>query len=227
VTPPDSAPDGATRDAAPSGGAPVTPTYTAFAGFRRIASGSLVEVALAVKHSGDGAREPIFIYADETGDLTDVDLGGTDQAVAARLTPPAPTTPDDASSTGPRRRGRPTLGVVGREVTLLPRHWEWLNAQPGGASVALRKLVEQARRANQERDRGRNAKARAYRFLSLIAGDLPGFEEAARALFADDRARFVALLAEWPPDVAAHASRLAFGDERPTPGEPRSDDRAT
>ncbi len=75
----------------------------------------------------------------------------------------------------PRGRGRPKLGVVAREVTLLPRHWDWLNAQPGGASVALRKLVEQARRANGDADRARAAREAAYHFMSAMAGDLPAF----------------------------------------------------
>jgi hypothetical protein len=102
--------------------------------------------------------------------------------------------------------------VVAREVTLLPRHWEWLAAQPGGASVALRKLVEEARRAHGERDRARLARERAYRFMSAMAGDLPGFEEASRALFAGDGAGMQTHMAAWPPDVREHATRLASDD---------------
>src|SRR5262245_3846770 len=117
---------------------------------------------------------------------------------------------DDAASV--RRPGRPKLGVVAREVTLLPRHWEWLGAQPGGASVALRKLVEEARRANGDADRARAARDAAYRFMSVMAGNLAGFEEASRALFADDRRRFVGLVAGWPDDVRDHVVRLAFSD---------------
>jgi uncharacterized protein len=102
--------------------------------------------------------------------------------------------------------------VVAREVTLLPRHWEWLGAQPGGASVALRKLVEEARRANGDADRARAARDAAYRFMSVMAGNLAGFEEASRALFADDRRRFVGLIAGWPGDIRDHVVRLAFSD---------------
>jgi hypothetical protein len=109
----------------------------------------------------------------------------------------------------PRSPGRPKLGVVAREVTLLPRHWEWLNRQPGGASVALRKLVEDARRVNEGRDGVRRAQEVAYRFMSTIAGDLPGFEEATRALFARDRSRFGENTLSWPADVREHASKLA------------------
>jgi hypothetical protein len=109
----------------------------------------------------------------------------------------------------PRGPGRPKLGVVAREVTLLPRHWEWLNAQPGGASVALRKLVEEARRGNESKDRMRQAQDALYRFMSTLAGDEAGFEEASRALFAGDRKLFMALIQLWPKDVRSHAERLA------------------
>ncbi|KVE36609.1 DUF2239 family protein [Burkholderia sp. TSV86] len=115
----------------------------------------------------------------------------------------------------PRGRGRPKLGVIAREVTLLPRHWEWLSTQPGGASVALRKLVDEARRTHARQDRNRQAQERAYHFMSAIAGDLPGFEEAARALFASDPDRLHASIAAWPDDVRSHTIALAY-DHEPT-----------
>ena len=102
--------------------------------------------------------------------------------------------------------------MVAREVTLLPRHWEWLNAQPGGASVALRKLVEAARRSNGDADRLRAARDAAYHFMSAMAGNLANFEEASRALFADDRRRFTALIAAWPADIRDHVVKLAYAD---------------
>jgi hypothetical protein len=179
--------------------------HTAFVGQRRLVTGPLGEVALAVKRVLEGdVAEPVLIYDDTTGSAVDIDTRGSDDEVLARLAPPV-----DAE---PRGRGRPKLGVVAREVTLLPRHWEWLNAQPGGASVALRKLVEEARRASGDRDRARQAQEAAYRFMSAMAGDLPGFEDAARALFACDHARFTALIAGWPPDIRDHAVALAFTD---------------
>lgn len=127
----------------------------------------------------------------------------------------------------PRPPGRPKLGVVGREVTLLPRHWEWLGRQPGGASVTLRKLVEQARKANYAKDRVRHAQEVAYRFMSAIAGNEPGFEEASRALFAGDCDRFEEHSRSWPPDVRAYAMKLAadvFEDSEGSPpaGESRA-----
>jgi hypothetical protein len=119
---------------------------------------------------------------------------------------------EQAPSSEPRGRGRPKLGVVAREVTLLPRHWEWLNAQSGGASVALRKLVDEARRANGGRDRRRAARDAAYHFMSAMAGNLKNFEEASRALFADDRRKFTGLVAAWPADIRDHVVKLAYAD---------------
>ena len=130
----------------------------------------------------------------------------------AWLAKSAKTSEEQRRPSEPRGRGRPKLGVVAREVTLLPRHWEWLNAQPGGASVALRKLVEEARRANGDRDRQRAARDAAYHFMSAMAGNLAHFEEASRALFADDRRRFAGLIASWPADIRDHVVKLAYAD---------------
>jgi hypothetical protein len=184
--------------------------FSAFAGDRLLASGPLAEVAIAVKIASGGIAEPITIFDDSTGRSIDLDLRGSHRDIVARL-PQPPTTPAEAT-TEPRGRGRPKLGVIAREVTLLPRHWEWLATQPGGASVALRKLVEAARRAHGDRDRLRAARDAAYHFMSTMAGDRPGFEEASRALFADDRRRFVELIAAWPADIRDHIVKLAFSD---------------
>jgi len=191
------------------------PQFTAFIGQQRLASGPLAEVAIAVMNASRNlAAPPIIIFADATGQPIDLDLRGTEREVVARLPQPAPDpeAATDEASAEPRGRGRPKLGVVAREVTLLPRHWEWLGAQPGGASVALRKLVEEARRANGDADRARAARDAAYRFMSVMAGNLAGFEEASRALFADDRRRFVGLIAGWPDDIRDHVVKLAFSD---------------
>lgn len=188
---------------------------TAFEGTRRIASGPLREVAPVVKAVIDrGERAPVLIFDDATSELIELDLRGTASEVIDRL--PLTRTVDVAggSPIAPeletrRKPGRPRLGVVAREVTLLPRHWEWLNRQPGGASVAMRKLVEDARRVNETRDRVRRAQEIAYRFMSAMAGDEAGFEEALRSLFAADRARFDCLVERWPIDVRDHARKLA------------------
>jgi uncharacterized protein len=187
------------------------PSFTAFEGQRRLVTGTLAEVALAVKRAGQAA--PIVIFSDATGRSLDLDLRGSDEEIVARLpkTAPAPVEPE-AQASEPRGRGRPKLGVVAREVTLLPRHWEWLNARPGGASVALRKLVDEARRANGDRDRQRAARDAAYHFMSVMAGNLANFEEASRALFADERRRFSQHIAGWPADIRDHIVKLAFND---------------
>ena len=212
--------------AAGDGRLPAEPTpgvarCTAFAGHRRLASGSLLEVALAVKRAvADRSAGPLLVFDDATGRGVDVDVRGTPEELAVRLSPSLPPSEAEGTPAGPRGRGRPRLGVVAREVTLLPRHWEWLSTQPGGASVALRRLVEDARRAGAGQDRARQARDAAYRFMHAMAGDLPGFEEAARALFASDRARFAGLVAGWPPDVREHATLLAFGAPGAGPESP-------
>ena len=130
----------------------------------------------------------------------------------ARTSEPVEIAPADAGALGPSARrspGRPKLGVVAREVTLLPRHWEWLARQPGGASVALRRLVEDARRSSGEADDARQARDAAYRFMSVIGGDLPGFEEASRALFRGEAEAFAERISGWPADVRDHLGSLA------------------
>jgi len=189
-------------------------TCTAFGGHRLLASGLLRDVALAVRRAARAPdHAPILIFDDATGKSFDIDTRGSEREVLARLGPPPSAAPDEATAaeepSAPRGKGRPRLGVVAREVTLLPRHWEWLNAQPGGASVALRKLVEEARRAHADQDGQRRAREAAYHFMSAMAGDLPGFEEAPRALFAGDGERYAALLRDWPADVRDYALRLA------------------
>ncbi|HEX9008912.1 MAG TPA: DUF2239 family protein [Holophagaceae bacterium] len=192
-------------------------TCTAFQGSRRLTSGLLHAVALAVKAAHDGnPTAPLLTFDDATGRVIDLDLRGTAEEVAARYAP------GPVTAAAPRGRGRPKLGVVAREVTLLPRHWEWLNTQPGGASVALRRLVEQARQADEGPAGRRAAQEAAYRFMSALAGDAPGYEEALRALFAGDRPAFTACLSPWPADVREHALRLAAPALPAVPEEPHA-----
>ncbi|MBV7257464.1 DUF2239 family protein [Pacificimonas sp. WHA3] len=167
-------------------------TYTAFAGEQRLASGPLGVIAVAVKHAH---ADRVLIFSDRTGRETDVDTRGDEGEIMARYAPPPPA------------KGRPKLGVVSREITLLPRHWDWLSRQRGGASGTLRRLVDQAVSTTGERTRA-SADA-AYKFMSAIAGDLPGFEEAARALFAADADKFAAQTKDWPGDIRTHAHMLA------------------
>lgn len=187
-------------------------TFTAFQGSRRLASGPAGEVALVVKRMAPQPDQAIIIFEDDTGRAIDFDLRGGDREVLARLAKLVPPPVEETPPSEPRGRGRPKLGVVAREVTLLPRHWEWLSAQAGGASVALRKLVEEARRASGDKDRARQARDAAYHFMSTMAGNLPQFEEASRALFAEDRRRFTALIADWPADIRDHIVKIATSD---------------
>jgi hypothetical protein len=195
-------------------------SWIAFAGTRRIHSGLPADVARAAKLAVDEGEQAVLVF-DDASRVVDIDYRGSDQDVVTRLGHR-----DDASkrangnggatdsspyleNPARRGRGRPRLGVVAREVTLLPRHWDWLATQPGGASAAVRRLVDAARQSSVEKDRVRTAKDSAYRFISAMAGNEQGFEEATRALFAGDETRFVAMSDSWPRDVREHARALA------------------
>jgi len=169
----------------------ITPTHTAFSGYKMISQGALDIVSrAAIDELRHNPQAYVLVFNDATGQVVDLDLRKRSQE----------------TSRGP---GRPKLGVTAREVTLLPRHWEWLAEQPGGASVALRRLVEEARRAKASTNRVRTAQEAVYKFLSSIVGNEPGFEEALRALYRGDRKRFTALVNSWSGDVPAHALKLA------------------
>lgn len=182
---------------------PAAPRYTAFAGHRQVAAGPLRGVAQSLKElvTRDPAAQ-ILVFDDASGSQVDLNLHGSLHEVLQRL----PRMPAPA-----RTAGRPKLGVVAREITLLPRHWEWLATQPGGASVALRKLVEHAQRGNKAQDEQRQAREAAYKVMSALAGDAPGFEEACRALFAGRQQAFLACVQDWPADVRTHVLQLAQG----------------
>ena len=175
---------------------------SAFVGTKLVASGPATDVAVAAaRHilATPGCESPL-VFDDDPSDPVELDLRGSVDDVRVRYAPEPST---------PRAPGRPKLGVVAREVTLLPRHWEWLAAQPGGASVTLRKLVEVARRDGSGDERRRLARDATYRFMVAIAGNEPGFEEASRAVFGGDAERFNELVECWPEDVRDHARRLA------------------
>jgi len=185
-------------------------SVTAFSGTTLIASGPLVRVALACKDALEAApAAALSVFDDETAEPVEVDLRGSTEEIAGRYAQGAETGAPTVTVDGRRAPGRPKLGVVGREVTLLPRHWEWLNAQPGGASVALRKLVEQARRESADADAIRASQNAAFRFTSAMAGNEIGYEEAVRALYAADAERFEQCTGSWPADVRAYSLKLA------------------
>lgn len=184
------------------------PSFTAFSAQTLLAAGSLSEVAPAAQAAIQRGAAQVLIFEDATGQVVDLDLRGDAEALRARLpTALEPTSP--AASPG---RGRPRLGVVPREVTLLPRHWEWLAKQPGGASAALRRLVEQASREAVEVDAARARQTAAYRAMTTLAGHLPGYEDALRALYAPDPTGFLAAMAPWPDHVRDYVTQLAGHD---------------
>lgn len=187
-------------------------TWIAFADQTQLALGDPRAVAAQVKRHADlHPQATVAIFDAVSSWPVEVDWRGSLDAVLARLPAPAAddTSPPDIAQEAPRGPGRPRLGVVAREVTLLPRHWDWLASQSGGASVALRKLVETAQRASAASDRRRAATESAYRFMHAMAGNEAGFEEASRALFAGDLVRLRQEVAAWAPDVRRHVLALA------------------
>lgn len=175
----------------------------AFAGSRLIARGPVGETLGAI-HAAAGAGEGPLVFDLGDGRAVDLDLRGDLEAARARLAPAEVA----VEKRGP---GRPKLGVTAKEVTLLPRHWAWLAAQPGGASVALRKLIEAQMKAGEGPERARRAKEATYRFMTAMAGDLPGYEEATRMLFAGDWTAFDAAVEGWPEGVRETARAMAEG----------------
>lgn len=202
---------------------PVTPPpCTAFDGERLLARGPFDAVALAARRALEaGAAGPVLVFDDQSGRVIDIDLGPP----AARQDAPAVPASRDSSGEGVARRGgsrierlapalargpgRPRLGVVAREVTLLPRHWDWLAAQPGGASATLRRLVEEARRAGDATAHQRQAEEAVDRFMQAMTGNYAGHEEASRAFWRNERETFEARIAAWPHDVREYLRQLA------------------
>ena len=195
-------------------------SYIVFRGSTYLASGTLSEAASAVRKAMDAEGDGRFlVFPIQGGGAIELDLRGSVADVVRRYTEEAQAssvpgesedpTEEIVEGARPRGRGRPRLGVVGKEVTLLPRHWAWLSSRRGGASATLRRLVEDARRASVVADRVRSAQDAAYGFMTVMAGDDAGFEEAVRALYARDADRFAAHSSSWPPDVRKHALALA------------------
>jgi hypothetical protein len=174
-------------------------TYSAFAGNRRITSGSLQQFLTHTKRHLDQGGAAVLIFVDQTGQQIDFDFRGTVEEVLARHAPaPAP-------RSGP---GRPKLGVVCRELSLLPRHWEWLEQQPQGASAAVRRLVEGAIKHEPNKAQARALRDAAGKFMWGIAGNFPNFEEASRALYAKNNEALEEWTAGWPEDIRSHVLTL-------------------
>ncbi|HEY7958331.1 MAG TPA: DUF2239 family protein [Polyangia bacterium] len=174
-------------------------TYSGFVGARRVAEGSLREILPMLKQRFDEDRsELVLVFELETGRQVDFDLRGSLDEVLEREAPGTPRGP-----------GRPKLGVLSREVSLFPRHWDWLEEQPNGISGVLRRLVEQAIKGQTGKQRAERVRAALSRFLSSMAGDRPHYEEASRALFEGQTRRFEALVRKWPKDIRSYAVRQA------------------
>lgn len=160
-------------------------TFCAFINNARVAAGPLPEVVASLERDGAPLTSAL-VFDDTTGEPLKLN---TRQDVERALAAPA------------------GEGPVNLDVRLLPRHRDWLERQQGGPSAAIRRLVEAARR--DPAHRAEAARQAAYRFISMLAGDLPGYEEACRALFAGDLDGFRAAAAAWPGDIREHALRLA------------------
>ena len=173
--------------------------YTAFAGARRIAAGNRDSILSQIKQYTDSSEERVLIFEDVSGKQVDFDFSGSIDDVLERARARSP-------KAGP---GRPKLGVVGREISLLPRHWDWLEDQPNGISAAIRRLVDEARKREPGAQRARRLRDGIARFMWSMGGDLPNFEEATRALYGESDARLEELIAPWPDDVREHVLRLA------------------
>ena len=176
-----------------------TASYVTFAGDHRVGRGTLVQAAVAAKRAESDLSSTVLVFSAATGHVVDLDLRGSFAQVSARYAEGLPVQ---------ARRGRPKLGVTAREVTLLPRHWEWLNRQPGGASAAIRRLIDMARKQNEPADQMLQAREGAYRFMSAMAGNRAGFEEAARSLFRGDHVTLNRQMSPWPPDIRAQVLEM-------------------
>lgn len=191
---------------------------TAFSELEICASGPKIEVVLALKSAI--TKDPNFqflCFDDSTGQQLDFDLSGSSTDIILRYSQQTdaapPTINAESDNRDDKKIGRPKLGVQAKEITLLPRHWLWLSKQSGGASATIRRLVEQAMRANQSNSIRKSCQEAAYRFLTAIAGNLPNYEEALRAIFRDDAKHLSQLTAEWPSDIVLYMNKLFIGTE--------------
>jgi len=187
-------------------------TYTAFEGSELVFRGSLQHVVTKIKkRMGKTSHSEVLLFSDETGKLMDFNFHGTEKDVLKRLEVFSSVSDrhgkeESASPAGP---GRPKLGVISREVSLLPRHWEWLAAQPSGSSATLRKLIEEAKKKSSGGATVKQLQERCYKVMSVLAGDLSGYEEALRSLYKKDEERFLVQIKEWPKDIRKHIAELA------------------
>lgn len=198
----------------------ITQQASAFIGTKILKTGPLIEVVLAMKEEvAKDKFAQIMCFIDETGAMVDFDLSGTNEQVIAKLLANNPQSSIEVKETETKqtpKSGRPKLGVIAREVTLLPRHWEWLASQRGGASATLRRLVEMAAKETISIETRKSAQNATYRFLQNIAGDFENYEEVLRAIFADDFDKMRKLMQNWPQDIQNYAQKLFAISAEPT-----------
>lgn len=181
--------------------------YTAFEGTDLLFRGNLKEVVLSTKtYLGHRQNTSVLIFCDVTGKTMDFNFHGSKQDVLRRLEKYT-LAEEPKEPTGP---GRPKLGVISREISLLPRHWEWLATQAGGASATIRLLVEDARKKSSDISSVKQMQERVYQIMFVLAGDFQGYEEALRALYKRDSNAFFRNVKSWPKDIQKYLSEVAI-----------------
>ena len=174
-----------------------TDTYVAFYGNQQVAVGELTDmltkttIFLKEKQTTGTDTEPLLIFNEQNGSQIDFDFRGSLEEILERALP----------KQKKRRAGRPKLGVISREITLLPRHWEWLESQTKSASASLRLLVEEAMKREGGEAKIKKNIAVTDRIMMVMAGNLTYFEEASRALNARNVERFEECVSTWPDDI--------------------------
>ena len=181
-------------------------TYTAFEGFQICAHGSLDSVAISIKQRlKKDPTTQFLIFSNSSGKQMDLDLSGSQKVILERLK--IYQASHFSPATGP---GRPKLGVISREVSLLPQHWEWLSNQSGGASATIRRLVdEKIKEPVSAENQIKQAQEVVYRVLSSLAGNLPNYEDVIRFLYRRDKKSFRNAMSDWPKDVVSHTMALS------------------
>lgn len=183
-------------------------SYTAFENDQILTQGPLDQVVLKIKRKlGNAAHSSILIFSDQSGKIMDFNFSGSEAEVIKRLDIyVSSSSPASSEIQGP---GRPKLGVISREVSLLPRHWEWLAQQSSSVSAILRKMIEEAMKKSSTANETKQSQERTYQFMSVMAGNLSQYEEALRALYQKNQKLFFSLIDKWPTDIKKHVTSLA------------------
>lgn len=183
-------------------------TFAAFLSTQLMARGPLEQVLTTVHSLGYGTAKQCLFFDESTGIQIDFDLRGSLEEIKARLAKHPGLSANEAQPRGP---GRPKLGVSCKEVCLLPAQWDWLASQSGGPSAALRRLVMAAMKAEPQWGLDPKRKTATDKVLVALAGNQPRYEEASRALWADDLPTFEAIVTGWPDEIGAWAMEQLTG----------------